>query len=307
MEFGAWELEFLNIVGYLIDLKFVKKRKKSNMSDLLKVMIGLVLWFLSFLIMYNFVWRPDCGRMPFCGSSQVAAVAPPVVTEDKAERAPLDCQWSDASGYTNDGFDDFKMDILSGAGDNNILEIVGLYYGEEENTTDFEDVGLARANQIKDLFIDDLGEDRIQLKSIQLDADDTAKEGYHACAEFNWIEGEAGPVEILEDRAIIRFPYNSVQKDFNPKIDEYLAGLAQTLKDSGGTVRLTGHTDDRGAADRNETLAHRRAKMIRDILRDKGVRRSQILTFTKGETEPIATNDTEEGRHQNRRVVVQLD
>jgi len=199
------------------------------------------------------------------------------------------------------------MDILSGAGDNNILEIVGLYYEEEENTTDYEDVGLARANQIKDLFLDDLGEDRIQVTSLQLDTDDTAKEGYHSCAEFNWIAGEAGPVEILEDRAIIRFPYNSVQKDFDPKIDDYLEGLAQTLKDSGGTVRLTGHTDDRGGADRNETLAHRRAKMIRDILRDKGVRRSQIKTFTMGETEPIASNDTEEGRHQNRRVVVQLD
>jgi len=47
--------------------------------------------------------------------------------------------------------------------------------------------------------------------------------------------------------------------------------------------------------------------MIRDILRNKGVKRSQIKTFTEGESQPISTNATEEGRRDNRRVEVQVD
>jgi len=275
--------------------------------------LGLALWFLSFLLMYNFVYRPDCSELPFCGGTKTAAVAPPVKQVEEVQRAPLDCQWSDHLVSTNDGFENFKSEILAGLEDNNILEIVGIYYEGEENNTEFEDIGLARADELKNLFINAVGEDRIQVRSNKLDHAGATKEGYYSCAEFNWIAGveeeeEAySPVEFLEDRTIIRFPYNSVEKDVDYQIDDYLETLAIQLKENGTTVRLTGHTDNKGNEERNEILAHRRAKMIRDILREKGVRRSQILTFTRGESEPIASNDTEEGRHENRRVEVQVD
>lgn len=284
------------------------------MSDFIKVIIGLALWFFYFLIMYNSSWKPECSAIPGCGIAQAAVVAPPVQPVEEVKRAALDCQWSDANGFTNNGFEDFKSDILSGLGDNNFLEITGFYYEGEENNTDFEDIGLARADYLKTLFAATIAEDRIQINSSQLDQASSVKESYFSCADFNWIEKETAPtnainepIEILDDRAIIRFPYNSVEKDFDPKIDAYLETLASQLKENGGTVRLTGHTDDRGEAERNEILAHRRAKMIRDILRNKGVKRSQILTFTKGEMEPIASNDTKKGRHENRRVEVQVD
>jgi len=278
------------------------------MSDLIKGVIGIVLWLFLALGMMKTGCAPCCEHIPLCGHDHAAAVAPPV-TVTEVSRYPLDFQWSDATGFTNEGYPELKRDILSEAGDNNILEIVGIYYDGEDNTSSYEDLGLARAHQVKELFSADIPEERIRVSSQKLDAPDEALEGYFESAEFSWIEGEEerGPVEILDDRAIIRFPYNSIQKEVDPKIDAYLSKLAIELKDSGGTVRLTGHTDDKGNEDKNESLAHRRAKMIRDILRDKGVRRSQIKTFTKGETEPISTNDTEEGRSDNRRVEVQVD
>ena len=276
------------------------------MSDLFKGVIGIVLWFFLAFGMMKTGCAPCCEHIPLCGHDHAAAVAPPV-TVTEVSRYPLDFQWSDATGFTNEGYSELKRDILNGADDNNILEIVGKHYEGEDNTSAYEDMGLARAHQIKELFSADIPEDRIRVSSKKLAAPDKAIEGYFESAEFNWVAGERGPVEILEDRAIIRFPYNSVQKEVDPKIDAYLSKLAVELKESGGTVRLTGHTDDKGSEDRNEVLAHRRAKMIRDILRDKGVRRTQIKTFTKGETEPISTNDTEEGRRDNRRVEVQVD
>ncbi len=275
------------------------------MSDLLKGIIGLVLWFFLTFGMYKHC-RPSANSLPFCGGSAEKAVAAPV-TVTEAKRFPLDFQWSNATSNTNEGFEAMKASILEGATDNNILEITGNFYDGEENTTSYEDLGLARAHQIKELLQEELPDARFKLSSNKLDALAEARTDYFESASFNWLEGERGPVEILEDRAIIRFPYNSVQKEVDPKIDAYLEGLATQLKENGGNVRLTGHTDDQGSSSRNETLAHRRAKMIRDILRAKGVKRSQIKTFTEGESSPISSNDTEEGRRDNRRVEVQVD
>jgi len=275
------------------------------MPDLLKGIIGLVLWFFLTFGMYKYC-APAAGSFPFCGSSAKKVVTAPVAVTE-VNRFPLDFQWSNATSNTNEGFEAMKANLLSGATDNNILEIIGNYYDGEENTTSYENLGLARANQIKKLLQEELPEARFQLSANQLDALAEARTDYFESASFNWIEGERGPVEILEDRAIIRFPYNSVQKEVDPKIDAYLEDLATLLKENGGNVQLTGHTDDEGAPDRNEILAHRRAKMIRDILRVKGVKRSQIKTFTKGEYAPISSNDTEEGRRDNRRVEVQVD
>ena len=82
--------------------------------------------------------------------------------------------------------------------------------------------------------------------------------------------------------------------------------LATQLKESGQTVILTGHSDDKGEEESNYILAERRAKVIRDVLRKKGVARSQIITKSMGETQPTAPNDTDANRRLNRRVEVKL-
>ncbi|HMR42403.1 MAG TPA: OmpA family protein, partial [Saprospiraceae bacterium] len=68
----------------------------------------------------------------------------------------------------------------------------------------------------------------------------------------------------------------------------------------------TGHTDNVGEADENMKLGARRAGAIKDILVKSGVNANQITTDSKGESQPVASNDTEEGRHDNRRVEVRL-
>ena len=91
-----------------------------------------------------------------------------------------------------------------------------------------------------------------------------------------------------------------------PAIDQYLEDLAQQVKDSGQKISITGHTDSKGDADINMNLGLRRAKEIRDILVSKGVNSALISTDSKGETQPVDTNDTEAGRHNNRRAEVRL-
>ncbi len=67
-------------------------------------------------------------------------------------------------------------------------------------------------------------------------------------------------------------------------------------------VEIQGHTDDEGADDYNLNLSQARAKAVADRLIKKKVRKGQLTYKGYGETVPIATNDTEEGRAKNRRV-----
>ncbi|MBL7775097.1 MAG: OmpA family protein, partial [Saprospiraceae bacterium] len=113
-------------------------------------------------------------------------------------------------------------------------------------------------------------------------------------------------VEELADHALIHFPYNSTRKEEDAAIDAYLSRLARQLIDGGGTVTLTGHTDNVGDSKTNEAFALRRAKNIRDLLIKKGVAKKQIVCKSYGERKPIASNDHPKGRYQNRRVEIRV-
>ncbi|MFC1611107.1 OmpA family protein [Myxococcota bacterium] len=67
-------------------------------------------------------------------------------------------------------------------------------------------------------------------------------------------------------------------------------------------IEISGHTDNVGKSRRNNKLSERRAEACRDYLVSKGIKGSRIETVGYGDTRPIASNDTEEGRQQNRRI-----
>jgi len=69
---------------------------------------------------------------------------------------------------------------------------------------------------------------------------------------------------------------------------------------------IVGHTDQVGAASYNQSLSERRATAAANYLASQGVVRSRIGTRGMGETDPIASNDTEQGRATNRRVEVAI-
>jgi outer membrane protein OmpA-like peptidoglycan-associated protein len=67
-------------------------------------------------------------------------------------------------------------------------------------------------------------------------------------------------------------------------------------------IEIQGHTDARGADEYNMALSERRATAVVNYLKQQGVVSTRITPKPFGESAPIATNDTEEGRAQNRRV-----
>lgn len=86
-----------------------------------------------------------------------------------------------------------------------------------------------------------------------------------------------------------------------------LSKLAENLEEYPNTdLVIVGHTDAVGAEDYNLGLSQRRADAAAEHLISEGVTPSRITTIGKGEAEPIASNDTDAGRQQNRRVEVAI-
>jgi outer membrane protein OmpA-like peptidoglycan-associated protein len=82
-----------------------------------------------------------------------------------------------------------------------------------------------------------------------------------------------------------------------------LNNLANTLKKYGDTeLLIEGHTDNKGDASYNQKLSERRAQSVARKLKDLGVQGSRLTTKGYGFNQPVASNDSESGRAQNRRV-----
>ena len=80
------------------------------------------------------------------------------------------------------------------------------------------------------------------------------------------------------------------------KLVEYL------YKNKSTAIEISGHTDNTGTEEKNKKLSETRSKAVADYLISKGIDKSRIGYKGYGSTKPVAKNDTEEGKQQNRRV-----
>jgi outer membrane protein OmpA-like peptidoglycan-associated protein len=130
------------------------------------------------------------------------------------------------------------------------------------------------------------------------------------------MDKQAKQIETSVPGAKVERVGEGIVVEFNEKIlfafSQYALGaaassnldkLAAVLKEYPDTdIEVQGHTDSRGADDYNMGLSEKRAAAVATYLKGKGVPSSRIKTKGFGETAPVATNDTDEGRAQNRRV-----
>lgn len=97
--------------------------------------------------------------------------------------------------------------------------------------------------------------------------------------------------------------------DLKPAGKSELDALAAKIKDSNTQIEqitVTGHTDSAGSKQINQGLSERRAEAVKAYLVSKGLDGSRIDTKGAGDSQPVASNKTAEGRAQNRRVEIDI-
>ncbi len=108
-------------------------------------------------------------------------------------------------------------------------------------------------------------------------------------------------IRVTMSENMVNFGFDSSELTSAAKAN--LDKLATVLKNNMDTnINIYGHTDSRGTDAYNLSLSERRAAAVRSYLISQGVASSRMITMGMGEKEPVASNETDAGRAENRRV-----
>ncbi len=111
-------------------------------------------------------------------------------------------------------------------------------------------------------------------------------------------------IQVTFDSGLL-FAYDS--DVIQPTAQANFNALAASLKKyPESELLIVGHTDATGDDSYNQRLSERRANAAAAYLETQGIARSRVRTSGRGESEPVASNDAEDGRQQNRRVEVAI-
>lgn len=195
-----------------------------------------------------------------------------------------------------------------------LLVLTGRYDATEEHTSSFANLGIARAENIKQQLLElgapsetiltnGLEETGIQFKeNLLFEGVDFAFRGKSA-EELTTLAArlQAKPLNVY-------FGTGKSQIIFDKELRNYLRDLKYYIDNvPTAKIAVTGHTDNTGNRANNVTLGANRAKFIQDYMTRQGFKRSTITTSSKGPDQPMVENSTEEGRAKNRRVEITLE
>jgi outer membrane protein OmpA-like peptidoglycan-associated protein len=122
----------------------------------------------------------------------------------------------------------------------------------------------------------------------------------------NYEKGYPAPEILARERENFEFEpiyFDHDKSEIRPEHFDYLNEMARVL---GGIhdlrVQVTGHTDAVGTDEYNIGLSERRAKAIKDYFKSRGIEPEKLEIEFKGESQPIDSNSTSQGKQRNRRV-----
>ncbi|MDH3213622.1 MAG: OmpA family protein [Myxococcales bacterium] len=125
------------------------------------------------------------------------------------------------------------------------------------------------------------------------------------------LQGTGVSVTRVGDNLVLNLPGNVTfrtdSSDLRPDFFGTLNSVSLVLKEYQKTlIDVAGHADSTGDATYNQSLSQRRAVSVGEYLRSQGILAARIVERGYGETRPIASNATAQGREQNRRVELTL-
>lgn len=264
------------------------------------------LWLIALLFVGYSIWCVrywHCYKCQCCDGTETPAVA-------QSSGVPL-FKWNADKPEPDSNFLTWKKALLAKGGQGDTLLITGLYRAKEAFTGKTGNLGLARAAALRAMMMPEMPDSRIHLAAREV-SDALAEAGPALeSADFSWLKmvlkKEEGAIIESDNAVTFLFPFNSTEKDRDPKVDAYLKTLVEKHKNTTATFLIVGHTDNVGEDPKNAALGLGRAKAIQKILTSNGIAAARTKVESKGEAEPVADNNTEDGRHQNRRVVITVN
>jgi len=196
--------------------------------------------------------------------------------------------------------------------------ITGYAISDETNNSTFENLGLARANEVKKYFVskgltatqfDTKGEIIKNWKMISDTLIGPVEYNFPALDTTNVVNSEWNTLKekINFDPLILHFNTNKASDNLNTVEKQKVTDILNYLKNvKDATVLIVGHSDNVGNRDANVILGQKRAEFSKDYLVKNGVDAERITTESKGPDEPIGENTTPEGKANNRRTVITI-
>ncbi len=214
-----------------------------------------------------------------------------------------------------DGLMNLKNFLTENSG--KVINITGFYKSDEKNNSAYPNLGLARANAIKNHFVENgIHSNQINTMGKLMDSMVAEDNTFFGPLEFS-ITGEnqdAGEElralyeKITKDPLVLYFDTNETSINLSAMQRQKVADISRYLdKVEGATCNVVGHTDNVGPSATNIKLGKNRANFAKDYLIKNGILASKIKISSKGEKQPIASNKTAKGKAKNRRTVVTLN
>jgi len=220
--------------------------------------------------------------------------------------------------------EDLKTDFQSirtylQANSSKAIELTGLYTSDDDKHSAFENLGLARAENVKlELLKAGIKSQQIITKAEQINRPIPVFEDKLTGALTAKIiaapkpkeDKQAVELKEIEDKIkaapkTVYFETNSSKIIKTPDLNQYVENLKTYLKAyPSKKIQVIGHTDNVGSTFKNRELGLKRAIFVKEYLTEKGINQNQVTANSEGPDNPIASNKTLEGRKRNRRVEI---
>lgn len=197
------------------------------------------------------------------------------------------------------------------------IAITGHYTSDEKNSSAFPNLGIARANAIKNYLVTNgIASNQINIfgeEDNTLITDGIRYEGPVDYEISENVNNEAQELEALkkrinDDPLTLNFGNAQASIDFTTAQRQKIADISRYLDQvEGASITIEGHTDNIGSRTININLGQKRAAYLKEYFVSNGIPETKIITTSKGPDISIAPNTTEEGRAKNRRSIVTIN
>lgn len=247
-----------------------------------------------------------CGIKGLCGEAQVSAIAtkPPKI-EDIAPTGNMAFEYKSAAMLTDSSTSNTLDSLRTAIKPGDMLQLTGYYWGTEDSSL---------ANQRLATLSHLLEESNVDLPRQMITSFNTREDTLSPYRAFDWALSqnevsqvpEAFSVRESDKGVVIQFPFASADPSLDKQLRIALTSKISSALDIDSPITVVGHTDNTGSLEVNQQLGQRRAEAIANLLIQLGIAQERLTIQSLGSRQPIATNDTEEGRTSNRRVEIKM-